>query len=566
MATVTGYALYDDIGDAGPSTGDGVSGGSFPSDFDTNNYTPTGTAVIDYPEIGPVTGTFYLVDGTYYFVPDDPAPFPLSQPGTIQSYESSSSGDGNVYGTGGNDASGDFATTSGNDTIYGGSDTSSTGTGNDTINGGGGDDVIYAGDGDDSIVAGDGNDTVYAGDGNDYVDGWTGNDSIEGGDGSDTILAYDGQDTVHGGAGNDHVYGEAGDDSIHGDGGDDTLQGGTGADTIYGDAGHDFIFGEGGNDELYGGTGNDTLSGGTGNDSLTGGAGDDTFQYSVGDGHDTIADFNTGNTGSLDDGDATNNDFIDLSNFYDDISELYADQADDGILNQSNSGVDYSDNDQFGDGSLTFEGASADESFYTQENTGVVCFAGGTLIRTPDGDVPIETLQAGDLAETLDHGPQMIRWIGQRHVSREELKAEKRLRPIRIQKGVLGNDRTLLISRQHGMLVGNGRFARAVHLAKAMRGIGPMDEPGPVTYYHLLFDTHEIVFAEGIPSESFYPGPVAFSMMGAASIKDVRELVPNLPDDVSRVDQIIEAYGPTARMFLSRKEVLAWAEQKLVAS
>ncbi|MGJ8628787.1 MAG: hypothetical protein ACSHXB_17645 [Sulfitobacter sp.] len=86
MPEVTGYRLYNDTGDAGPSAGDGVSGGAYPDGFNTDNYSPTGTAVVDYPETGPVTGQFYFVDGGYYFVPDDPSPFPLSQPGTIQSY------------------------------------------------------------------------------------------------------------------------------------------------------------------------------------------------------------------------------------------------------------------------------------------------------------------------------------------------------------------------------------------------------------------------------------------------------------------------------------------------
>ena len=72
------------------------------------------------------------------------------------------------------------------------------------------------------------------------------------------------------------------------------------------------------------------------------------------DGLDTITDFNFGNSGTLDDGDLTNNDFIDLSGFYDNIAELQDDFADDGVLNQSNSGnivwgqvVDYSDNTSF---------------------------------------------------------------------------------------------------------------------------------------------------------------------------------------------------------------------------
>jgi Ca2+-binding RTX toxin-like protein len=53
-------------------------------------------------------------------------------------------------------------------------------------------------------------------------------------------------------------------------------------------------------------------------------------------GNDTITDFSAGTPGTIGDGDTANNDFVDLSALYENLSELYADQVDDGILNQSN--------------------------------------------------------------------------------------------------------------------------------------------------------------------------------------------------------------------------------------
>ena len=91
-----------------------------------------------------------------------------------------------------------------------------------------------------------------------------------------------------GGAGNDRIYGQ--DDA-------NTLQGGTGDDT------------------LDGGIDDDVLDGGAGADVLTGGQGDDTFIYAAGEGADTITDFGAGISGPIDDGDQTNNDFIDLAGF-----------------------------------------------------------------------------------------------------------------------------------------------------------------------------------------------------------------------------------------------------------
>jgi hypothetical protein len=44
--------------------------------------------------------------------------------------------------------------------------------------------------------------------------------------------------------------------------------------------------------------------------------------------------------------------------------------------------------------------------------TAVPCFARGTMIRTPDGERPVETLVGRRLVETRDHGPQPLRWLG----------------------------------------------------------------------------------------------------------------------------------------------------------
>ena len=101
------------------------------------------------------------------------------------------------------------------------------------------------------------------------------------------LFAEDGSDvTLTGSEYNDYLQGGDGNDTLIGGGGNDHLVGGDGNDTLLGGAG---------NDLLEGGDGADTLIGGAGNDVLVGNAGVDTFAFtSVGDGHDTIADFELG--------------------------------------------------------------------------------------------------------------------------------------------------------------------------------------------------------------------------------------------------------------------------------
>ena len=81
--------------------------------------------------------------------------------------------------------------------------------------------------------------------------------------------------------------GYSGNEELHGQGGDDTIRGNDGSDELYG---------EEGNDSVYGGNGDDILVGGAGNDYIEGNAGNDTYIFNLGDGHDSIYDFEDSDT------------------------------------------------------------------------------------------------------------------------------------------------------------------------------------------------------------------------------------------------------------------------------
>ncbi|MEM9032862.1 MAG: Hint domain-containing protein, partial [Pseudomonadota bacterium] len=245
--------------------------------------------------------------------------------------------------------------------------------------------------------------------------------------------------------------------------------------------------------------------------------GDDTFVYNVGDGADTITDFNSGNSGALGDGDTTNNDFIDLGAYYTNLSELRSDFDDDGVLNQS--AGDYSDNTALAaNDALTFQGA--DRGSFTADNTGVVCFRAGTQIATDHGAVAVETLRPGDLVVTADRGLQPVRWIGESVVPGFGQTA-----PIRIGAGALGRDlptRDLWVSPQHRVLVRSKIVARMTGrdeaLVPAVKLVGlpaitQEETADTVRYVHFMCDRHEVVFANGTPSETLFPGPMAQAMM-----------------------------------------------------
>ncbi len=140
---------------------------------------------------------------------------------------------------------------------------------------------------------------------------------------------------------------------------------------------------------------------------------------------------------------------------------------------------------------------------------GPPCFTPGTRIRTPRGDVPIEALKEGDTVLTLDNGAQPILWIG-----RTTVKGSGRHAPIRFERGAIGNARPLVVSPQHKLLISGWQAqlycgAESVLVPARHLENGSSIRRAPVEraeYLHLLLERHEIIFSEGAPSESFFPG------------------------------------------------------------
>lgn len=184
----------------------------------------------------------------------------------------------------------------------------------------------------------------------------------------------------------------------------------------------------------------------------------------------------------------------------------------------------------------------------------VPCFVAGTLIRTPRGEVPIETLRPGDLVQTLDDGPQPLRWIGSRTVP-----AAGPLAPICIRAGAFGNHRKLLVSPQHRILMRDSlaelMFGTSEVLVAAKDLVNDHSvrrvPGGDVEYVHLLFDRHQIVLAEGLASESFLPGPQVLGDFPQETLDEITGLFPELCPETGT------GYGPPARRSLRGYEARA---------
>jgi Ca2+-binding RTX toxin-like protein len=396
--------------------------------------------------------------------------------------------------------------------------------------------------GNDSLTGGGGNDILYGGAGNDTLAGGAGQDSLYGGDGDDSISGGGGVDVIDGGAGNDRLDGGAGNDTVRGYGGNDT---------VYGGDGDDYVQGNAGDDVLYGGAGNDYVDGGTGNDTVTSGSGNDIIDLDRYGGDDVVTDFDLGD----DDMDGFTNDQLDVG-----------DLRGPGGLPVTAYDVVVTD-DGFGNAKLTFpegetlilQGVSPAQMSNAQQmyRSGIPCFTTGTMILTPRGEVPVERLRPGDLVTTRDNGPQPICWAGMRRLSAADLAAMPELCPVRLAPGALGCARGLLVSPQHGIMVrsdaggGTEKLARATHLARIKGGkVRLARGVRQVIYVHLLFESHQIVFSNGLASESFYPGPWGLRTLDPQPLLELLRLFPDLATQGAKT-----TFGPTARDFARFREL-----------
>jgi hypothetical protein len=136
--------------------------------------------------------------------------------------------------------------------------------------------------------------------------------------------------------------------------------------------------------------------------------------------------------------------------------------------------------------------------------SGVPCYCRGTAILTDHGDVAVENLRIGDRLMTANGAARPLRWIGTRSYGGAFLRGNRHALPVRIRAGALGNGlprRDLEISPLHAIYI-DGILIPAAALINGA-SITQIHAARQVDYFHLELDSHDILFAEGAPSESF---------------------------------------------------------------
>jgi hypothetical protein len=185
----------------------------------------------------------------------------------------------------------------------------------------------------------------------------------------------------------------------------------------------------------------------------------------------------------------------------------------------------------------------------------------GARIATPHGERAIETLGVGDAVITRDDGAQVIRRIARRDLIVSDLEGRAPFRPVRIREGALGHglpERDLIVPPMHRILVAaqgdlRSRDAGDVLMAACQLlgrpGIEAMDARD-ITYFHLLFETHQILLTDGIWAESFQPGETTLGGLLDGQRDALLELFPDLAEEAGRLAH------RAARRALRRREAV----------
>ncbi|MFN7306771.1 MAG: Hint domain-containing protein, partial [Acetobacteraceae bacterium] len=390
---------------------------------------------------------------------------------------------------------------------------------------------LYGSDGADSMVGGsasfqrlygdDGNDTLvgnafqpylFGGAGDDsLVGGTVGGNFILGGGGNDTLISRSENFELRGEDGNDSLQGSSAADQIIGGADNDTLSGGGGADAIIGNDGMDFadygfatagivasfdsnegvligddysylydiegLIGSNFDDNIVGYVAANTLLGGNGDDTLSGSGGNDWLDFGAGNERLLRSGSESGNDTLIG---GLGNDTLDLGSNWSYLSasggfSLYRDDAD---------------------------------TIWAQGWEQVVCFAKGTRIVTPAGEVEVENLRAGDMVLAMRNGQagfEALRWVGFMDIAvpRNAAMAAKTA-PILIKAGGIAPGmpaRDLRVSPDHAMEI-DGHLIPAKHL---VNGSSIIQEIWckRVRYFHLELEAHGLLLSEGTWSESY---------------------------------------------------------------
>jgi Hint domain len=181
--------------------------------------------------------------------------------------------------------------------------------------------------------------------------------------------------------------------------------------------------------------------------------------------------------------------------FDDVLDRLVVSNATQSVSLQLDTSVDYT--------GITWQ-ASPDDGSTGTDVTVAPCYCRGTMILTDRGEVAVEELAIGDRVVTISGAAKPVKWIGHRAYDGRFVAGNCAMLPIRVAAAALADGvpvRDLLVSPGHALYL-NGVLVQAEQLINGAT-ITQKKAAERIEYFHIEFESHEVIFADGVPAESY---------------------------------------------------------------
>jgi len=215
------------------------------------------------------------------------------------------------------------------------------------------------------------------------------------------------------------------------------------------------------------------------------------------------------------------------------------------------------------DNSKSYIDPSSNSAIYFNQNNTIVCFAKGTLISTAKGLVAVEKLKAGDQVLTIDGEHAPIVWLGHRRVNCLKHSQPELANPVRVSKDAFGPgmpSADVLLSPAHAVYA-YGHLVPVRHLINDVTIT--QESVDSITYYHIELPKHTVIFAQGLPAETYLDSDNRKFFISADQVATNVETLDTVEfsENYGRDLYLANCYAP----FVTEGPVLEAIQEKLLA-
>jgi len=131
------------------------------------------------------------------------------------------------------------------------------------------------------------------------------------------------------------------------------------------------------------------------------------------------------------------------------------------------------------------------------------CFAAGTRIMTPHGEIAVQDLRVDDQVVLAGGGVAPVIWLGHRRIDCRRHARPHTVLPVRVRAHAFGPGRPhadLLLSPDHAVFVADV----LIPVRQLINGATVLQEDvAAITYWHVELPLHDVLLAQGLPVESY---------------------------------------------------------------